>query len=269
MQTEGNIYLENIFLLNLIMNLYLLKLTGSVLKCKTGCFRVFTGSLLGAVGYCIILCLPKITYGWKMTAGMLPIGILMIRLGLGTKGRKELLYAAGWMFTFAFLLGGFIIFLRGKLLFGRQHENTMLLIAALGFGGYELLKKGLEVYFRRREDKMRRVRISADMGDVEITALVDTGNGLVDPVSLKPVAVLEEDIWKKMTKWMRPEKYRVIPFHSIGKEHGLLCGYEVELMEVEGEIGKRQHKNVVIAVFKGKLSKTGGYQMILPPELSI
>ena len=269
MQTEGNIYLEDIFLLNLIMNLYILKLTGSVLKCKTGFFRVFAGSLLGAAGYCTVLCIPNITYGWKLLFGMFPIGIWMIRLSLGIKGRKELLYTAGWMFTFAFLLGGFIIFLKGKLPFIYWYKNTMFLVAGAGFMGYELLEKGLEVYFRRREEVLRKVRISADMGDLVITALVDTGNGLVDPVSQKPVAVLEEESWQKMTRWMQPEKYRVIPFHSIGKEHGLLSGYEVGLMEVEGEIGVRQHKNVIIAVFKGKLSKTGGYQMILPPELSI
>lgn len=269
MQTEGNIYLEDIFLLNLIMNLYLLKLTGKVLKYKTGFFKVFAGSLLGAAGYCAVLCIPDVAYGWRLLFGMLPIGVCMIRLSLGIKGRKELGYAAGWLFTFAFLLGGFIIFLKGKLPFLHQYKDTLFWVAGMGFIGYELLRKGLEISLRRKEAVFKKVRLAADMGDMEVTALVDTGNGLIDPVSQKPVAVLEEESWQKMTGWMRPEKYHVIPFHSIGKEHGLLGGYEVGLMEVEDEIGVRQYNNVIIAVFKGKLSKTGGYQMILPPELSI
>lgn len=269
MQAENKIYLENIFLLNLIMNCYLLKLTGSVQRRKTGLLRVFAGSVLGAAGYCVVLCIPDITYGWKMPLGMSGIGILMIRLGLEIKGFRELLYTAGWMFTFAFLLGGFIIFLKGKVPFIHGYENTVLFVAGMGFIGYELLKKVLEAYFRKKEDVLRKVRISADMGTLEIMAFVDTGNRLIDPISQKPVAVLEEESWKQITGWMQPEKYRVIPFHSIGKAHGLLDGYEVGCMEVDSEMGVRQHKNVIIAVFKGKLSKTGGYQMILPPELSI
>lgn len=269
MQTESKIYLENVFLLNLIMNCYLLKLTGSVQKRKIRFFRVFAGSVLGAAGYCVLLCIPDFTHGWMIPLGMSGIGILMIRIGLEIKRFRELVYTVGWMFTMAFLLGGFIIFLKGKIPFIYRYENTMVFVAGMGFVGYELLKKGLEAYFCKKENTLRKVKISTDMGTVEIMAFVDTGNRLIDPVSQKPVAVLEEESWQKMTGWMRPEKYRVIPFYSIGKAHGLLDGYEVGCMEVDSEMGVRQHENVIIAIFKGKLSKTGGYQMILPPELSI
>ena len=69
--------------------------------------------------------------------------------------------------------------------------------------------------------------------------------------------------------WMKPEKFKMIPYHSIGKENGMLEGYEVGAMEVKGDTGEKQFDKVIIAIFKGKISQKGGYEMILPPELSI
>ena len=269
MQPGGIVYIENIFLINLVMNLFLLRLTGRILGKPPSFLRCLLGSVLGSVGYCVVLCVPGITYTQKVTAGMIPVGTLMTKLGLKTKGKKELFYGTGWMFVVAFLLGGFMIFLKGRLPFFGQYHKSGIVIAGLGFAGYEIFRKGIDNLQQRKEQRFRRVRLPADAGELEITALVDTGNGLVDPISNKPVAVLEEEVWKHMQAGMRPEKYKVIPFHSIGKEHGILDGYEIEVMKVEGDMGTCLYENVIIAVFKGKISRSGTYQMILPPELSI
>ena len=68
---------------------------------------------------------------------------------------------------------------------------------------------------------------------------------------------------------MKPEKYKIIPYHSIGKDSGLLEGYEIDSMEVKGSMGEKQYEKVIVAIFNGKISKRGGYQMVLPLELSI
>ena len=66
---------------------------------------------------------------------------------------------------------------------------------------------------------------------------------------------------------MRPEKFKVIPYHSIGKDNGILEGYEIDTIKVKGNECEKQYDKVIVAVFKGKVSKGGSYQMILPPEL--
>ena len=104
---------------------------------------------------------------------------------------------------------------------------------------------------------------------VEVMALIDTGNGLTEPISKKPVAILEENEWKKLKIWMKPEKYKIIPYHSIGKERGMLEGYEIDALEIKSDAGDKRFDKVIIAIFKGKISQKGSYQMILPPELSI
>ncbi|MDE7286310.1 MAG: sigma-E processing peptidase SpoIIGA, partial [Lachnospiraceae bacterium] len=55
-QLQGTIYIDSIFLLNLVMDLYLLTLTARILG-KTATYpRIFAGSAVGAAGYCTALC---------------------------------------------------------------------------------------------------------------------------------------------------------------------------------------------------------------------
>lgn len=267
MQLQGTIYIDSVFLLNLVMDLYLLTLTGKILG-KTATYpRIFAASVMGAAGYCIILCLPGIPYILKVLFGMFPLGALMIKTACRTKGVKELLRGEGYLFFISFLLGGFIIFLKDKLPEG--WEDSLSAVAGMGFAGFVICRKLIETYQKRKQEHFCKVFIPGDSGPVEIMALIDTGNGLIDPVSKKPVAILEETKWEKLKIWMKPEKFKMIPYHSIGRDKGMLEGYEIDAMEVKGNAGNKRFDKVVIAVFKGKISRKGSYQMILPPELSI
>ena len=113
-QLQGIIYIDSIFALNLVMDLYLLLLTAKALGKTVSYLRIFAGSITGAAGYCLILCVPGISYILKVLLGMIPTGGLMIKIACRTKGIKELLRAMGYLFTFSFIMGGFIIFLKGK-----------------------------------------------------------------------------------------------------------------------------------------------------------
>lgn len=265
-QAEGVVYIEKIFLLNLLMNLFLLRLTAGTCGKTVSVKRCFAGGFFGALAYCLILCLPELSYMGKVLTGMLPVGLFMVKLTLKTKGAKELLYGTGRLFTFSFLLGGFMLFLKGRVW---NFAGSSLLTILAGWIGYEIIRKGVDGWKQKKKDCFRTVTLPADHGKLEVSALVDTGCGLVDPLSRKPVAVLEEKVWEYMSGQKRPEKYRVIPFHSIGKEHGYLEGYEVEFMKVTGKLEECEYEKVIIAVFQGKMSKCGNYQMILPPELSV
>lgn len=263
---EKVIYIDSIFLLNLAMDLLLLKLTAETLK-KTATFlRLLSGALLGAGGYCIWLCIPGVSYPVKVFMGMMPLGMGMIKLVCKTRGMKELLYGTGYLFTYACFLGGFLLFLFRRIPVLARHRDSLTLIALGGFIGTFIVCREVKRKKRQMENHFCRVELWGDEGIISLIALVDTGNGLVEPFSKRPVAVLEEEIWEKMNCWKRQEKYRLIPFHSIGKEHGVLESYEVEHIQLYEETGQRQLPYGLIAVFKGKLSAEGEYQMLLPPE---
>ncbi len=268
-QLQGTIYIDSIFLLNMVMDFYLLALTAKALG-KTAMYaRIFAGSAIGAAGYCIVLCLPQIPYMLKVLLGMVPIGMLMIKIACKAKGYGELLRGLGYLYFFSFLIGGFIIFLRGRNSLFAEYEDSIILLAGLGFAGFALCTGVIAIYRKRQKEHFCRVSIPGDEGILMVDALVDTGNGLVEPVSRKPVAILEAGQWENLKLWMKPEKYKIIPYHSIGKDSGLLEGYEIDTMKVKGSMGEKQYEKVIVAIFKGKISGKGSYQMVLPPELSI
>lgn len=260
------IYIDGIFLENFVMDLLLVRLTALTLK-KTAAFtRILAGSLFGAGGYCLILCLPGVSYPVKVIFGMIPVAMGMIGLGCRAGGIRELLYGTGCLFAYSFLLGGFILFLRNRFMLFGIRENSLLAVLAAGISGAEICVWGLKKYHRQRENHFCEVELWGDGEMVCVRGLVDTGNGLIDPVSGKAAAVLEEEIWDKIEYARKPEKYKIIPFHSIGKRNGVLEGYEVEKVRIKYGMTVKELTHVTIALLRGKLSAKGKYQMILPPE---
>ena len=269
MQLQGTIYIDSVFLINLVMDMYLLALTVKILGRTATCPRIFAGSAVGAVGYCIVLCLPEIPYPWKVLLGMVPVGGLTVKIACGTKGFGELLRGLGILFSCSFFLGGFILFLREKVILFAGHGDSIAVLFGVAFIGFVFLKKLISLYKKKKRELFCKVSLLGDSGIVEFAALIDTGNGLIEPISRKPVAILDVDQWKNLERWMKPEKYKIIPYHSLGKENGVMEGYEIDTMKVKGKDNEKQFDKVIIAIFKGKVSGKGGYQMILPPELSV
>lgn len=112
------------------------------------------------------------------------------------------------------------------------------------------------------------VTLTEEGENVVYKALFDTGNFLIDPISGKPVSVVEEtDITRKWVE-MYPQKYKVIPYQSVGREHGVLEGIVVDELIIQKEREQVVKKGAVIALYKGKLSGDGTFQMILNRSLN-
>ncbi|KUG03571.1 sporulation sigma-e factor processing peptidase (spoiiga) [hydrocarbon metagenome] len=118
---------------------------------------------------------------------------------------------------------------------------------------------------------------------------LDTGNSLRDPLTNKPVIIAEYDFLKHclpgdvqkamesnndedrmlddliVSSWSR--RLRLIPFTSIGKSNGMLVGMRAD--EVKVDLGKNHplYKNMVIGIYKGKLTSQNKYQMLVPAEI--
>ena len=123
----------------------------------------------------------------------------------------------------------------------------------------------------------------------EITALLDTGNSLIDPISLSPVIIAEY----KSVKNLFPEAVRnglerfesnnlemimsevndkglstrVIPFTSLGKENGMILGFVPDRVEIHDECGVRVLGKCVIGIYNSSLSKDRSYAALLNPYL--
>lgn len=120
---------------------------------------------------------------------------------------------------------------------------------------------------RKNENVLYRVMITEQGESIEVTALLDTGNCLKEPFSKKPVSIINKEMFEEIWKLRKPEKCKVIPFYSVGKEHGMLHGMEVESVAIDDGEQYITIQRPIVAVYEGLLSQNNRYQMILHREL--
>lgn len=260
------IYIDSIFLINFILNIFLLTLTAKTLNRTATRRRIIAISAVGALGYCIILCLP-LSYSGKILIGLIPVSVGMAKLTFNTKGVRGIIRETGYLFVYAFLLGGVMLFLLKRFSFLNRHSGKIWCVLGVAYIIYSTLDYVGKKHRSRKANPFCKVFIPCGDKEVVITALIDTGNGLKEPVTGKPVSILEEKIWEQLKPLMREEKLKVIPYHSVGNSHGMMEGYELPGLIVEQEAQKVCYEKVIVGVCQGQISSGKRYQMILHPEL--
>ena len=261
-----DIYIDVFLVQNVLMDLQLLFLTLLLLKEKIIFLRLLAASLAGGVGAVIIL-VSGIGFGvtyillvLALDAGMLLVclqqpnkrGITLQKLAMG------IIYLHGMVFAYGKLLEC------ADRLVGNWLAQIMVtaVIAVIVF---------FMLACRRLAESRCIYEVTLVEGEENVVykALFDTGNLLTDPVSGKPVSVAEEtDLTKR---WLEryPQKYKIIPYQSVGKVHGVLEGIVVDELVIQKERDQVVKKGAVVALYKGKLSKDGAFQMILNHSLMI
>lgn len=262
------LYIDVFFLLNLFMDVLLLFLMKLVLKCTATHFRLVMGAVFGAGAASILTILPGIPAGLKLFAGYGIISIGMIRLSFRQLKLTQACTAAVYLYGFAFLLGGALHFLSAQFSFFRADGIGVLGICAAAVFTYGVFSFCYQKRKRKKESSLVSVRLVWKDRESQLTALVDTGNSLYEPISGRAVSILEKEAARLLFAEKKPELFRAIPFHSIGRAHGILEGCELtELVITDGYEEIRVEKPMV-GLFEGQVSADGAYQMILHPTLT-
>lgn len=257
------VYVDIYFIENVMMDALLLILVVLLLKEKIRWWRLVTASLTGGAGAVLIL-VSGIRFGVIYVLSVLFLDAMMVLICIyHPKNRIPfrrpvlgVIYLHGMMSAYGKLMECVIR------LAGAHSAQTIVTVVLTGI-------VAILVVYRNAADSRHiyDVTLSENGEDIAIRALFDTGNLLCDPVSGKPVSVMEEtdEIRQWMTKY--PHKYRVIPYRSVGNEHGILEGIVVERMMIQKEEGEIVKREAVVALYKGKLSRDGTFQMILNHKL--
>ena len=119
---------------------------------------------------------------------------------------------------------------------------------------------------RWKEEHMKAKTV-LEFGDRKLfaTALMDTGNKLYDPFFHKPVILVDEKMMKDMMAYCKtecPERLHFIPFHSVGREQGLLEGITFDCVSIQWDNQSLKFKEVIAASTKESLYKGKEYQVI-------
>ena len=98
--------------------------------------------------------------------------------------------------------------------------------------------------------------------------LVDTGNHLREPLTGRPVSILDVKCAEKLLGegWEQQKGFFLIPYHSIGREHGWMQGITIDKMYVSTGSGQWEIRKPLFAISNERVSLRDSYQVILNPE---
>lgn len=260
------LYVDSLFLVNFVMNLYILMLVNrSTFRTATP-GRLFAGAAFGGGGY-LMLFLIGGSVGFKLFLGVAgTFGMLLITFPV--RGLRNFLKLLERALFFSFCLGGALAVLVRSLSFAPGLLTGVF--GFLGLGGVWFLI--LERSLGRRESGDCTCKATLRRGGEEVTvwALIDSGNSLAEPISGAPVCVVEEEILSGLLGSER-QGCRVIPYHSIGKKRGILTGYLLSELWLEIDGMRRVFHNVYVAASPEPISTVGGgtdsIKMIVNPRL--
>lgn len=292
------VYADVLFCINFFMDFFILWIVSKLRGIKTPVWRLLAGSMLASGLYCIILVIPALNRLYNFFGAILMIaGTTYITFRPQKIG--EFIKLIFFAHISAFVVGGAGIALfyftnigayMGEMVqFSIVHFPLHLLIivtAAL----YIILRLSygyLNVHIIHKES-FCMLQINMDEKEAVVTALIDTGNSLTDPISGKQVIVVEftaiEHFFPKEIrtrfyegKKIFPEQFliefqhypivkkcRLIPFSSLGMKNGLLLGFQADIckLSVAGSLCSSIEKPIIGISFDLLCSNLGYHALV-------
>lgn len=261
------LYVDSLFLVNFVMNLYILMLVNRSTLRTAAPWRLLLGAALGGGCYLLMFLLNlsvplKLFLGAAGAVGMLPVAFPV-------RGLRNLLKLTEKMLIFSFCMGGALLFLLRSFSVG---ENALTgIFGILGAGGIVCVFLGRFPWEPRPGNSLCRATLVRGEKQVAVRALIDSGNSLVEPVSGKPVCVVEEEVFRYLWE-SGGHLFRAVPYHSIGKKRGILEGYLLPELYVELDGMRKVFHEVYIAVSPETISaadvpEAESIKMIMNPRI--
>ncbi|MDO4292909.1 MAG: sigma-E processing peptidase SpoIIGA [Eubacteriales bacterium] len=257
-----SLYIDRIFFLHFFLNFWLLLLTARLGGLDVRLRRLIWSAGEGALWFVLMLAAPLAGKALLLPGGSLAV----LWLAFGFRRLRSFARAAALYAACACVLGGAVGAAQGLTgLWGKTADLlTVLFWSGLAAGyGIRLIARER----RRQRSPLWQVRLRQGQRRAECIALADSGNSLCDPFTGGPVCLADAELAEKLGLLRDPEKVRLIPYHSVGKRHGLLRAVTLEEMYVEKEGQEKRMRQVTVAVSPQPLSAAGRYRLLLHPTL--
>lgn len=257
------IYLDSLFLLNICINYWILKAVVYQFGLKQKTVRVLLAATMGAGIYILLFLLPLQTRFVQLIEICVSVPLMVLIL-LPKQNRSLFKRVLGYGFLYSFLVAGILRTLFSKWQLFSHSKTNIIAVLTGAFICFEGIMKYLQTGKAVKKYGLCKVKLVTERNTVCIKAIVDTGNSLIEPISKKPVCLVEQSVLEGLI----PEDnvfVRAIPYRSVGCEQGILYG--VEIAELHITYGTEQFflQKVICAGVGHKLSTKGKYQMILHP----
>ena len=255
------LYIDVLFLVNFMMDYILLLIVKKILKCSATHGNIFIGAIIGSLFTCLVVVLPIPYAIVKFVLFHIFVNTCMIRVGLKIKTIPAFLKAIMMLYIGGFLLGGVMEYFRQYVREGSLFFLLALVSYYIVLGIFKFIS-----YLQRWNQTHYTVDIYLDNQMYQVRGLVDTGNGLRDPISGHPISVLERNKAKELLEKSKGKNFRYVPYYTIGKAEGVLPVFRADRMCIHKGADCWVEKPL-IGISEEKVSREGEYEMILNPNL--
>ena len=279
------------------MNSFILYIVSKLISQKTQWYKIVASGFLMSLIYCLFVFTPALREVSRVIVSVIII-LPGVYIAFKPSKTKEYINIALTCYITAFSVGG-IVFALYYLMPASYMIGDALQFTIRNFSTTLLIFSTCTFYilFKLFYSKLHRVLIKSQVfynitvysgtDNVKFSALLDTGNSLKDPLNDYPVIVAEFDAIKaflpgkirqlfderkedNLTELVSiaaecefSKRIRIIPFTSIGKRNGVLCGFRPDKVEINTGSKVFTLKNVIIAIYNFSLSDDGTYHGLL------
>lgn len=248
------IYIDLVFLINFILDLLLLLTVNITLKRYTKIRRLIFGSLFGSISLLtLIIPLNRI----MLFIFKLLMSIIMCLISFGYKNIKYTFYNILYLYMTSIILGGFLYYL--KIEFSYSNKGFVFYYHGLAINYiFLLLLVPLILYvFIKSMKVLKEVKnyyykvkiIFSNNYEIVLSGFLDTGNKLTDPVTKKPIILIN----KKKVKGKIPIRSPMyVPFNSVN-HHGLLECFKPKYLSINDQ----EIKNYLIGLSETSFKLNG------------
>lgn len=297
------VYVDVVLMVNFIMDFFILWATAKLVNRRYRIIRLILGAAFGAL-YSLAVFFPEQTILTSFVVKVL-CSVIMVLLAFAPLTKQAFIRTMGYLYVVSFAMGGAVIaciylsdpapgsmqVLNGAVMLTDTFNYFWLTIALglailLGCAGMAYLRKNWI-----QHSLVSEIVVALRGRRIGLKALLDTGNQLVEPLSQLPVVIVEarsiknelpENLWNAVisgddiklqeitaqldTEWAA--RLRMIPFNSVGREHGLMLGFRPDYIEIRNRQGTTRIDSAVIGLVNRVLSKEGKYEALLHPQLA-
>ncbi|HOB12172.1 MAG TPA: sigma-E processing peptidase SpoIIGA [Syntrophomonadaceae bacterium] len=285
----SKVYADITFLVNFIMDFLILWVTVRLTGVPVSYMRIAIAAGLGGI-YAVGYLLPELSLGYSLPLKVL-FSVLLVIMAVLPRTWKDLAKSMLLFYGINFLVAGASIGSSYLVQSSYQLDYSFWWLMAgiscallLGIFGKNWLTERVLPQLLKFP-----VQLTFDRNRCSGQGFVDTGNGLRDPLTNRPVIIAEyqllrdclpadfksaledsctqEEMLDRLSQSSWANRLRLIPFTSIGKKNGLLVGIRADAIRVSLGKNNIKHSNMVIGIYQDKLSPEEHYQLLIPLEI--
>ena len=201
------IYVDVVFLLNIILDFILLMSVSVVLTRNASIKRLFFGSLIGGGSTLILFVSINSLFLFLLK---IILGILMVLVAFGYHSLKYTYNNLFYLFTISFSIGGVLYLLMDK-----EYYNYFVIIIGFIIVCFLYVKQTRK--FKDNYSNYYQVKMFLKGKEINLTGYLDTGNKLYDNYKHRPVILIDQKLKYHL------EDIIYVSYRSLNEEKVLKC----------------------------------------------